>query len=132
MGCERETIDAVTICEEIAEWAVGLSSDDLPASVRERAELQAVCVAAGRAAGEEAAGRFAAVASDGPVGEIYRSAAASIAHDWDDYLFMGYTGHSAVPAAAAFAADPGSVRCSPRSPPTRSRDDWERHFSSVP
>ncbi len=37
------------------------------------------------------------------MGEIYRSAVASIAHDWDDYLFMGHTGHSAVPAAAAFA-----------------------------
>jgi MmgE/PrpD N-terminal domain len=95
----------VTICEEIAEWAVGLRTDDLPSSVRERAELQALCVAAGRAAGESAAAPFAAVAPDGPVGEIYRSAVASIAHDWDDYLFMGHTGHSAVPAAAAFEDD---------------------------
>ena len=82
------------------------AAGDLPASVRERAELQALSIAAGRAAGEEAAAPFAAVAPDGPVGEVYRSAAASIAHDWDDYLFMGHTGHSAVPAAAAFAADP--------------------------
>jgi 2-methylcitrate dehydratase PrpD len=96
----------VTICEAIAEWAVGLSPDELPASVCERAELQALSIAAGRAAGEEAAAPFAAVASEGPVGEVYRSAVASIAHDWDDYLFMGHTGHSAVPAAAAFAEDP--------------------------
>jgi len=96
----------VTICEEIAEWAAGLRLADLPESVRERARLQAMCVAAGRAAGEKAAAPFVAVAPDGPVGEIYSSAAASIAHDWDDYLFMGHTGHSAVPAAAAFAADP--------------------------
>jgi 2-methylcitrate dehydratase PrpD len=96
----------VTICEEIAEWASGLVPGDLPPSVRERAELQALCVAAGRAAGESAATPFAAVAGEGPVGDIYRSAAASIAHDWDDYLFMGHTGHSAVPAAAAFAGDP--------------------------
>ncbi len=96
----------MTICEEIAAWAVGLRVDDLPPSVRERAELQALCIAAGRVAGEEAAAPFAAVAPEGPVGEVYRSAAASIAHDWDDYLFMGHTGHSAVPAAAAFAADP--------------------------
>lgn len=95
----------MTICEEIGEWAAALRPGDLPASVRERAELQAMCVAAGRAAGEEAAAPFAGVASDGPVGEIYRSAAASIAHDWDDYLFMGHTGHSAVPAATAFAGD---------------------------
>jgi MmgE/PrpD N-terminal domain/MmgE/PrpD C-terminal domain len=96
----------VTICGEIAGWAAGLVAGDLPASVRERAQLQALSIAAGRAAGEVAATSFAAVAPDGPTGEIYRSAAASIAHDWDDYLFMGHTGHSAVPAAAAFAGDP--------------------------
>jgi 2-methylcitrate dehydratase PrpD len=96
----------VTICEEIGGWAASMRVADLPASVRERAELQAQCIAAACAAGEEAAAPFAAVASDGPVGEVYRSAAASIAHDWDDYLFMGHTGHSAVPASAAFAADP--------------------------
>jgi 2-methylcitrate dehydratase PrpD len=95
----------VTICEEIAEWAVGLAAADLPATVRERAELQALSIAAARAAGEEAAAPLAAVAPEGPVGDVYRSAAASIAHDWDDYLFMGHTGHSAVPAAAAFAPD---------------------------
>ena len=95
----------MTICEEIAEWAVGLQPGDLPDSVRERAEMQALCIAAGRAAGEEAAAPFAAVAPEGAVGEVYRSAAASIAHDWDDYLFMGHTGHSAVPAAAAFSPD---------------------------
>ncbi len=95
-----------TICEEVAEWAVGLRPGDLPESVRERAELQAECIAAARAAGEAYAAPFMAVAPDGPVGEVYRCAAASIAHDWDDYLFMGHTGHSAVPAAAAFAADP--------------------------
>jgi hypothetical protein len=95
----------VTLCEEIGAWAAGQSVGDLPASVRERAEMQALCVAAGRAAGEKAAAPFAAAAPDGPVGEVYRSAVASIAHDWDDYLFMGHTGHSAVPAAAAFAPD---------------------------
>lgn len=95
----------MTICEEIGEWAAALRTGDLPASVRERTELQTMSVAAGRAAGERAAAPFAAVAPDGPVGEVYRSAAASIAHDWDDYLFMGHTGHSAVPAATAFAGD---------------------------
>jgi 2-methylcitrate dehydratase PrpD len=96
----------VTICAEIGEWVAGLRTGDLPASVRERAEMQALCIAAGRAAGEEMAAPFAAVGPAGPVGEIYRSAMASIAHDWDDYLFMGHTGHSAVPAAAAFADGP--------------------------
>ena len=36
---------------------------------------------------------------------MFASAAASIAHDWDDYLFMGHAGHSAVPVASAFAPD---------------------------
>ncbi|HEX7245403.1 MAG TPA: MmgE/PrpD family protein, partial [Solirubrobacterales bacterium] len=102
----RESIEAVTICEEIGDWAVSLRVDDLPASVRERAELQAKCIEAACAAGADAAAPFAVAAADGPVGEVYRSAVASIAHDWDDYLFMGHTGHSAVPAAAAFATDP--------------------------
>jgi 2-methylcitrate dehydratase PrpD len=92
----------VTICEEIAEWATALRLDDVPADARERARLQAASVWAARAAGEEAAAPFAVAAPDGPAGEVYRSAVASIAHDWDDYLFMGHTGHSAVPAAAAF------------------------------
>ena len=61
-------------------------------------------LAAGRA-GERAAAPFAAIAPDGPVGEVYAGAAASIAHDWDDYLFMGHTGHSAVWTARAFAPD---------------------------
>jgi 2-methylcitrate dehydratase PrpD len=105
-GGKYDTILRMTICEEIGEWAAALRLADLPDSVRERARLQAMCVAAGRAAGEEAAAPFAAVAPDGPAGEVFRSAAASIAHDWDDYLFMGHTGHSAVPAATAFASDP--------------------------
>lgn len=92
----------MTVCGEIAEWAVGLRLDDVPADAVERARLQAASVRAARAAGEEAAAPVAKVAPRGPIGEVYGSAAASIAHDWDDYLFMGHTGHSAVPAAAAF------------------------------
>lgn len=95
----------MTICEQIAGWAVGLTEAALPQTVRERAELQRLSIEAARTAGERAAAPFATAAPDGPVGEVYRSALASIAHDWDDYLFMGHTGHSAVPTAAAFAAD---------------------------
>lgn len=92
----------MTVCEAIGEWATGLRLDDVPAEARERARLQAASVWAARVAGEEAAAPFAVAAPGGPAGEVYRSAVASIAHDWDDYLFMGHTGHSAVPAAAAF------------------------------
>ena len=95
----------MTICGEIAEWATGLRTADIPAAALGRGRLQAASIRAARAAGEEDAAPFAVAAADGPVGEIYRSAVASIAHDWDDYLFMGHTGHSAVPAAAAFCGD---------------------------
>src|SRR4051794_29914332 len=40
-----------------------------------------------------------------PAAAAYANAAASMAHDWDDYLFMGHTGHSAVWVARAFAPD---------------------------
>ncbi|MEA2368209.1 MAG: hypothetical protein QOH38_927 [Thermoleophilaceae bacterium] len=62
-------------------------------------------MAAARAAGEEAARPFAATAPDGPLGQVFGAACASMAHDWDDYLYMGHTGHSSVSAAHAFAPD---------------------------
>src|SRR5256714_14382141 len=62
---------------------------------------------AARAAGTGDARPFAAVAPDGPLGDVFANAAASIAHDWDDYLYMGHTGHSSVWAARGFAPDDG-------------------------
>jgi hypothetical protein len=96
----------MTLCEEIGRWAASLGSGDLPDSVRARAGLQEAGLLAAREAGAEAAAPAAAVAPEGPVGEVYRDAAASIAHDWDDYLYMGHTGHSAVWSARAFCEDP--------------------------
>ena len=96
----------MTICEQVGRWAAGLAEADIPASVLTRAELQGRSIQAAARAGAAAAAPFAKVAPDGPLGEIFASAAASIAHDWDDYLYMGHTGHSAVPAAAAFTDDP--------------------------
>jgi hypothetical protein len=95
----------VTVCEQWGEWAASLRLGDLPATVVERARLQRTSVLAGARFGAEDAAPFAAVAPDGPAGEVFRGAAASIAHDWDDYLYMGHTGHSAVWAARAFAGD---------------------------
>jgi 2-methylcitrate dehydratase MmgE/PrpD-like protein len=96
----------VTVCEEIGRWAADLESEDLPRTVTQRARLQLASMLAARAAGEEAAVAVETVAPQGQIGEIYRSAAASIAHDWDDYLFMGHTGHSAVWTSIAFCSDP--------------------------
>jgi 2-methylcitrate dehydratase PrpD len=94
----------VTVCEEFASWAASLSFDQLPASVVERSRLQRRSIEAAARAGTDAAAPFAAAAPDGQLGAVYMSAVASMAHDWDDYLYMGHTGHSAVPASA-FAAD---------------------------
>src|SRR4051812_33994748 len=96
----------MTICEQIGRWAAGLAEAEIPERVRARAELQRRSIRAAAEAGARAAAPFAEVAPDGPLGRIYVSAAASMAHDWDDYLYMGHTGHSAVPAAHAFSDDP--------------------------
>src|SRR5437588_401640 len=97
----------MTVCEEMGAWAAGLRLGDVPERVRERARLQVASILAAGSAGAVAARPFARVAPDGPVGEVYAGAAASMAHDWDDYLYMGHTGHSAVWAARAFAGEDG-------------------------
>jgi hypothetical protein len=84
-----------TICERIGGWAASLTEADIPESVRERSALQRASIMAAARAGERAAAPFAEVAGKGPLGEVFASTAASIAHDWDDYLYMGHTGHSA-------------------------------------
>jgi len=95
----------MTVCQELGRFAAGLSLAEVPERVAQRARLQTAAVLAAGRAGESAAAPFAAHAPDGPVGEVYAGAAASIAHDWDDYLFMGHTGHSSVWTAGAFAPD---------------------------
>ena len=92
-------------CARAGRWAASLAARDLPARVTERARIQRLSMLAARAAGQEDARPFAAVAGDGPLGEVFAGAAASIAHDWDDYLYMGHTGHSSVWVSRAFAPD---------------------------
>src|SRR3954469_20266590 len=105
--------------EQFANWVAELSLEAIPDRVIERARLQAMNTVAAALAGStapavarlrEATSYWAA---PGPVGVIggdeewepaaaaYANAAASMAHDWDDYLYMGHTGHSAVWAARA-------------------------------
>ena len=92
-----------TICERIGGWAASLTEADIPESVRERSALQRASIMAATRAGAREAAPFADVAGEGPLGEVFADAAASIAHDWDDYLYMGHTGHSAVAVSRAFA-----------------------------
>jgi hypothetical protein len=93
-----------TICERMGSWAANLTEADIPESVRERAALQRGSIIAAARAGEREAARFSDLGEAGPLTEVFASAVASIAHDWDDYLYMGHTGHSAVPVSQAFAA----------------------------
>src|SRR3954447_11729727 len=105
--------------EQFANWVAELSLEAIPDRVIERARLQAMNTVAAALAGStapavarlrEATSYWAA---PGPVGVIggdeewepaaaaYANAAASMAHDWDDYLYMGHTRHSAVWAPRA-------------------------------
>src|SRR4051794_34430551 len=101
---------ARTRIQQFAYWAAGLTTDAIPAQVLERARLQAMNTVAGGLAGStapgaarlrEATSHWAAPGSVGVIGTdeewepaaaAYANAAASIAHDWDDYLYMGHTG----------------------------------------
>src|SRR4051812_18663236 len=93
----------MSFCAEAGEWAAQLRVADVPERPRERARLQTEATLAAARAGTAAAAPFAAVAPEGPLGDVYRGATASMAHDWDDYLYMGHPGHSSVWVARAFA-----------------------------
>lgn len=114
------------ITERLAEWAVALRFEDLPGSVVERARLQAASVLGGVFAGarsdlgarlRQAAARWgrgedASIIPTGPRVPLhaacYVNAAASVAFDYDDYLFAGHTGHSSVLGALAFGEAAGA------------------------
>ena len=109
--------------QEFADWVAALEVDAIPDRVLERARLQAMNTVAAGLAGStapavarlrEATSYWAAPGSVGVIGTddewepaaaAYANAAASMAHDWDDYLYMGHTGHSAVWAARALTDD---------------------------
>src|SRR3954449_9349728 len=95
----------MSFCAAAGEWAAQLRVADVPERPRERARLQTEATLAAARAGAAAAAPFAAVAPEGPLGDVYRGATASMAHDWDDYLYMGHPGHSSVWVARALAPD---------------------------
>jgi 2-methylcitrate dehydratase PrpD len=119
----------MTVIETLADWLVGLRWEDIPESVRERARWQVVNVIASMLAGAENEDALAvrrAVAGWGktggctviPTGErlplheaLLVGGAYSIALDYDDYVAMGHTGHSAVlPSLAIAERDGRSLR----------------------
>lgn len=107
----RETRGTI---QYLADWLVGLSYDDIPERVLEKARLQVLSVlAAVHSASHTAAGRkILAVVEEwdqgGPcslipsgkkvslLNAVFANTALSVAQDFDDYLLFGHTGHSAV------------------------------------
>ncbi|HVM97134.1 MAG TPA: MmgE/PrpD family protein [Candidatus Acidoferrales bacterium] len=113
------------ISERIAEWVVQAQYEDLPRRVVEEAKNQILSVVAAVHAGHFSdSGRTvsktvkewggAKEATMIPSGErvslhnaIYANTALSMALDYDDYLFAGHTGHSAVLVTLALAEHAG-------------------------
>jgi 2-methylcitrate dehydratase PrpD len=120
--CERQSMTGGL--DEFAAWAASFDIDDAPGDVVHRAGLQVASAfagaragagvdwldataTAGRPSGTDAGGQAtgtATVVGGGradPYTAAFTNAAASTVHDYDDYLFMGHTGHSAVFASLA-------------------------------
>ena len=113
--------------EDLAEWAVSLRYEQIPASVVDCARQQLVSVLSSLYSGASCVpGRACrtaalALATSGnatilPTGEqasphaaVLANAAFSMAHDFDDYLFLGHTGHSAVLATLAVGEQVGAT-----------------------
>lgn len=105
---------APSLAESLAQWVSGLRLKDVPPRVVERTKLQHLSVLASLYSGsasEEGRAVLRAVRGwrqEGPCtllpgGEktspnsaLFAHAAYSMAYDFDDYCFMGHTGHSAV------------------------------------
>ena len=104
----------MTIIEDIARWSAGLTIGEIPERVLEVARSQVLSVlgaihaGAGCAGGQSVIKTVDGMGVDGPCGiypggkgtllfpAILQNASLSMALDYDDYLFLGHTGHSAV------------------------------------
>ncbi|NMB76198.1 MAG: MmgE/PrpD family protein [Myxococcales bacterium] len=114
-----------TTLQRLAEWAAALRFEDIPPRVVAKAKLQFLSVLAAVYAGHptravrairevalstRSHGRatvFPQHDATSPTVAVVANAAASMALDFDDYLFLGHTGHSAVLAALAMAEELG-------------------------
>ncbi|HUH03435.1 MAG TPA: MmgE/PrpD family protein [Kofleriaceae bacterium] len=116
-----------TELETLAAWATAVRAEDVPARVFELARLQirsvlaSVYAGAGTEVGRACRDAALALGTSGaatvlPTGErasafaaVLATAPAAMAHDFDDYLFLGHTGHSAVLAGLAVAEETGAT-----------------------
>jgi len=116
---------ADTHIAKLSEWAATVTLDEIPPRVIELARLQALSVLGAVHAGATSDAGAKLLESVGqsarpgrctiiptkwrlsPEQAIFANAALSCAHDFDDYLFMGHTGHSAVLVPLAVCQDQG-------------------------
>lgn len=114
-----------SVTETLASWITSVGWNDIPERVKERARWQTASVIAAihashhspaaqavRAAvrGWEKSGRCTSLAGGEKMARdeaVLVGSAYSMALDYDDYLYMGHTGHSAVLASLAIAEAEG-------------------------
>lgn len=110
---------SATLIESLASWAISLRAEDVPTRIFEAARIQIRSVLAATFAGAQSTTgkqcKFAALElkttgqatifpsgeSVAPYAAVLANAASAMVHDFDDYLFLGHTGHSAVLASLA-------------------------------
>lgn len=116
----------LSLCEALAEFAVRLRPEDIPERVRRKARAQvlavlgalygsaanddarAVAAAAGARAGQGPARLLPSGAATTVEDALLVAASATMALDFDDYVFAGHTGHSAVLVPLLLGASVGA------------------------
>ncbi len=114
----------MSIAAEMAQWLTGLRREDIPDRVMEQAKHQMLNVLASIHAGYHTAegkavlesvagsnGNVTALPTGMPIHHLdalFVDAALSMTLDYDDYLFLGHTGHSAVGVALTLGEYLGS------------------------
>jgi 2-methylcitrate dehydratase PrpD len=106
--------------QDIAQWAATVGYEDIPERLHAKTKAQILSVVAAIHAGRHSEGAMSAheAARSWGSGEdatvfvtgerlphlnaIFANACASVAFDFDDYVFAGHTGHSAVCASLAY------------------------------
>ena len=110
----------------VADFASSLRYEDIPQRVHDRTKAQFLSVLAAIGAGRHSEGTIAAIDTARTWGSgdeatvlltgeqlprhnaIFANACASVSFDFDDYLFAGHTGHSAVCASLAYGEAHGA------------------------
>ncbi len=111
-----------TLIENIAKWVFELRFDDLPQHLIEKAQLQILNIIAAVISGTHCDPLKPMGSLDLPDGEstvlptgrktnaeyaVFVNALYSMSFDFDDYLFMGHTGHSSVLVPLALSEEKG-------------------------